>query len=65
MTYDHWKTTNPADEFLGSHPDEREEEPELYQCDCCERMVPPDELSRVWVFGIETFACEECRNDNI
>ena len=26
MTYDHWKTTNPADEFLGPDPFEAEEE---------------------------------------
>lgn len=27
MTYDHWRTTNPADEFLGPEPEE--EEPEM------------------------------------
>ncbi len=27
MTYDHWKATNPADEFLGPEP-EPEDEPE-------------------------------------
>jgi hypothetical protein len=26
MTYDHWKTTNPADEFLGPDPNDCEEE---------------------------------------
>jgi hypothetical protein len=25
MTYDNWKTTNPADEFLGPEPEEEEE----------------------------------------
>ena len=24
MTYDHWKTTNPEDEYLGHDPDEDE-----------------------------------------
>lgn len=28
MTYDHWKTTDPADEWLGPEP-EAEEEPEM------------------------------------
>lgn len=28
MTYDHWKTTDPADEWLGPDP-EAEEEPEM------------------------------------
>jgi hypothetical protein len=25
MTYDHWKTTNPADEFLGPEPEDFKE----------------------------------------
>ncbi len=28
MTYDHWKTTNPADEWSGPEPEPEEEEPE-------------------------------------
>lgn len=28
MTYDHWKTTNPLDEFLGPEPGFDEGEPE-------------------------------------
>jgi hypothetical protein len=32
------------------------------QCDCCARYVPRDEISRCWAFGIETFACDECRS---
>jgi DnaJ-class molecular chaperone len=31
MTYDNWKTTNPADEFLGPEP----EEEECPLCSCC------------------------------
>jgi hypothetical protein len=30
----------------------------LGECDCCARQRP---LSRVIAFGIETFACEGCR----
>ena len=32
MTYDHWKTTNPDDEFLGPDP---EEEDDFNECDDC------------------------------
>lgn len=28
MSYDHWKTTNPDDEWLGPEPQSEEEEPE-------------------------------------
>lgn len=47
--YDHWKTTNPADRFLGPDPDEADwapgdtidggpggEETRLVWCECCE-----------------------------
>ena len=30
----------------------------LGECDCCGRKR---ELTRCWPFGIETFACDECR----
>lgn len=33
-------------------------------CDCCERTVPRHQVSRCWVTGIETFACDECRGVN-
>ena len=52
MTYDNWKTTNPDDEQLGDP---------VGQCDCCGKMRP---LSQCWAFGIETWACEECRGDD-
>jgi hypothetical protein len=29
------------------------------ECDCCGQLVAS--LSRCWVTGIETFACDECR----
>lgn len=41
--------------------DEIDEAPELYECDCCGKMVEPDSISRCWPFGIETYACEKCR----
>jgi hypothetical protein len=31
MTYDHWKTTNPADEFSGPEPEEEEPDEMIYQ----------------------------------
>lgn len=39
--------------------------PETAQCDCCGDMKPRDEISRIWAFGIETFACDECRHDGV
>ena len=29
------------------------------ECDCCGQFGP---LSRCWVTGVETFACDDCRN---
>jgi hypothetical protein len=46
-TYDDWKTTDPAD--YGPH---------MGECDCCGGQRP---LTRCWAYGIETYACEECR----
>ncbi len=28
-------------------------------CDCCGRLA---EVSRSWAYGIETWACEKCRD---
>ena len=50
MTYDHWKTTEPQPSSDG------------YECDCCGR-TDGGEISRVWAYGIETFACARCRGD--
>lgn len=47
MTYDHWKSTEP-DYDDGTMGD----------CDCCSKYRP---LSRCWAYGIETWACDECR----
>ena len=58
--YDHWKTTNPADEFLGPEPDE---EIRQAQCDCCGKMVGRDQICRLIAYGIETYACDECRGE--
>lgn len=30
MTYDHWKTTNPADEWLGPDPDAEAEDEAIF-----------------------------------
>jgi hypothetical protein len=54
MTYDHWKTTEPDD---GAEPPI--EADELRECDCCGKLAV---LSRCWAYGIETFACDECRD---
>ncbi len=37
MTYDNWKTTNPADEFLGPEPREQDDASEIriVACSCC------------------------------
>jgi hypothetical protein len=31
-----------------------------YDCDCCGKPTPLDQISRGIAYGIETFACEEC-----
>ena len=36
-----------------------EDEEEAGQCDCCGEYRP---LTHCWAFGIETYACDECRN---
>lgn len=37
-----------------------DEDEDLRECDCCGKMKP--DVERCWAYGIETFACEECRN---
>jgi len=34
------------------------------QCDCCGRMVPREEISFTVAFGIDTYACDDCRGWN-
>ena len=43
-----------ADDAASVQPDIR------YACDCCGQVVV--EVSRCWVTGIETFACNKCRH---
>jgi len=50
MTYDHWKTTNPMDEYLGPEPPEEEPDPVIgdvwhlkLAIDAVKRY-PPDQL---------------------
>lgn len=43
------------------------DEPELdtchtFECDVCTRPVPSCTIGRVIAYGIETYACEECRS---
>jgi hypothetical protein len=47
MTYDNWKATNPADEFLGPEPEEEEMD------DMVERVARDlgDYLEKHWPFG--------------
>jgi hypothetical protein len=60
MTYDHWKTTNPADEFLGPDPDEEDDSPEpVSECDCCGDQKEGC-IDTVWN-GMEVHACPFCR----
>lgn len=33
------------------------------ECDCCARRFAQGDLTRCWVGGIETFACDECRGE--
>jgi hypothetical protein len=35
MTYDHWKTTNPADEFLGPNPEQPGTADPREYCEAC------------------------------
>lgn len=39
-----------------------EEEVRLAQCDCCGKMVDRDQIVRLIAYGIETYACDECRS---
>jgi len=50
MRYDDWKAYNPSDRYLGRP---------TAACDCCGKVR---ELSRVWPFGCECWACDECRD---
>ena len=47
MTYDEWKTTDPADRG-----------PPQADCDCCGKMR---RVSQCWLGNLETWACDECR----
>ena len=51
MTYDHWKTTNPDDEFLGPGPEDKDD---FDECDGCGET---DELD--WHLGY--LMCPKCR----
>ncbi len=64
-TYDQWKLATPPEyEDPDEVPRPEGDEPELIQCDCCDRMVPFDRLHHLWAFGIETYACPVCCGDD-
>jgi len=46
MTYDTWKTTDPADNEPGG------------ECDCCGKR---GRLNYVFAHGMDTWACAACR----
>ena len=50
MTYDHWKTTNLADEELGPEP--------LTECDCCGEMKAG--CINTTTYGMDVHACPMC-----
>jgi len=56
-------TQRECDEAQPGYWDEPEpdEAPEQYECDCCARMTPVDQLARCIAYGIETVACDQCR----
>lgn len=37
--------------------------PDEASCDCCDEMVPADDIARVVAYGIETYACGRCRGE--
>lgn len=47
MTYDHWKTTNPADEFLGPEPRSPGEDFYDYIDRLCEAIETPEDQARI------------------
>ncbi len=60
MTYDHWKTTNPADEWSGPEPEPEEEETEweffsgpFVSLDICIMAVRVfNDISPHWKYGV-------------
>jgi hypothetical protein len=60
-TYSEWEQRmldQKSGQEMDGHATTPQETVGLYECDCCGAMVPY--LREVWVFGIETYACEEC-----
>ena len=60
MTYDHWKTTNPEDRYLGASDD-----PDIMgRCEFCEKLA----LLMPTVAGprgrVEVWLCDDCAADN-
>jgi hypothetical protein len=59
--YDAWKTRSDLDEEARwpNQPETEEPEPPRFSCDCCGE--PSSSVTRLWVYGLETFACNKCR----
>jgi hypothetical protein len=34
---------------------------ETFECDCCGRMVPREQIAVVIAYGTDTAACDRCR----
>jgi hypothetical protein len=37
--------------------------PKTFACDICGQILPLNSLAMVYVYGIETIACEHCREE--
>lgn len=62
MTYDHWKTTDPA-EYYDVEPDRPDTRMIAGECDCCGNQRTT--LRQCWMIrGLETWACAQCRDDD-
>jgi hypothetical protein len=60
MNYPH-----PMDDTTGFEATDEEmglAKQKLFQCDCCGEMVPRDEISFTFAFGMDTAACDKCRD---
>jgi len=57
--YDQWKLMTPEDE-RDRHVRRDRRLWTVGNCDCCDAVRVP--LGQTWAHGIETWACEDCRD---
>lgn len=57
----YWRAHSDRDYEDRNYEPPVEVEPELYECDCCGRMVTGEQIANVIAYGIETAACDRCR----